>query len=117
MMALSDAVSTALISGTFGVLLALIKVGSSLRRLTVENKRQHDDNRTSSQADMAALAAQLDMVHDDVKTSRVELRDDINRVHQRMNDHIRHHNTVVPVTEPEHTTSSTAAKPRRRKTA
>lgn len=97
MIALTDAQSTAIITGVFGVLLAVIKLGFGLRKLSIENKKQHDENRISSQADMAALAAQLDMVHDDVKTSRVELRDDINRVHERMNDHLRdHHDSLTP---------------------
>lgn len=91
MIALSDALANTIVGGIFGLLAIVIKMAFGLRRLSNDNKRQHDENRTSSQADMAALAAQLDMVHDDVKTSRVELRDDINRVHERMNDHIANH--------------------------
>jgi hypothetical protein len=98
-----------------GAILGLIGLVLKLRR---ENRIQHADNKSSITNDMSALSATLGMVHDEVKTTRTELRDDIHRVHERLNDHIATHDrSVVEVMEQAHPTSSTASRPRRRKTA
>ena len=93
---------------TAGALLAaIVKLLFSLGKVRAENTAQHG---TVGEA-LGRLTTTTEMVHDELRLTRSEMRDDIKAVHARINDHIVDHDSQVAqvIQHPKHNTGGSAA--------
>lgn len=84
----------AIVSTAGVVIAALIRLIIGMSKARTENRKQHD----SVEVALGRLAEKTDLMHEEVKSTRAELRVDVQRLHDRMNDHIVGHDQ--PTTKP-----------------
>lgn len=93
---------------TGGALLAaLLKLLSSLGKVRAENSKQHGNVGEA----LGRLTTTTEMVHDELRLTRSEMRDDIKAVHARINDHIVDHDSQMAqvIAHPKHSTGGNSA--------
>lgn len=97
----------AIVTTTGALLAALLKLLFSLAKVRSENRAQHG---TVGEA-LGRLTTTTEMVHDELRLTRSEMREDIKAVHARINDHIVDHDSQMAqvIAHPKHNTGGSAA--------
>ena len=85
----------------------IAKIVHSLAKTRSENRSQHG----SVGEALTRLTSTTEMVHDELRLTRSEMRDDIKAVHARINDHIVDHDSQMAqvIAHPKHNTGGNSA--------